>query len=431
MSERRVVITGIGVVSPLGVGFGAFREGLLAGRSGAGPITAFDASKIPVKVAAQAAGYDDALLPSDPRHHVVLNRPMRLGLVAAAEAVASAGLADRPDVRERAACLVAVNRWDINLEDFGESFARSIKPDADEASGFAFDRKHYLSRGYRAAHPLWLLKFIPNLAAAHVVRTFGLQGEANTYTAEAAASAQLLGHAASSIRDGLYDVAVCGGSDGRISAVGVATYLPLGVLAEGDGAVSRPFDRDRDGYVLGEGAAYFVVEALDHALARGARPLAELAGWGDGSDAYDPVRAHPEGRGLARSMRTALEVAGREPADVDLVVATAASLPDLDSAEAVAVRQTFGAHEPLVTAPAGAIGRTHVAVGALGAAAAVVAIAEQAAPPTANTSNLAADAPAGLVTGTEPKAAPVRTALVNAWSFGGQCASLALSEVKP
>src|SRR4051812_9275682 len=116
MAERRVVITGIGVVSPLGVGVDAFRDGLLSRRNGIRPISAFDASKIPVRVAAEATGYDDALLPSDPRHHVVLNRPMRLGLVAAAEAVASAGLADRPDVREKAACLVAVNRWDINLE---------------------------------------------------------------------------------------------------------------------------------------------------------------------------------------------------------------------------------------------------------------------------------------------------------------------------
>ena len=433
MTERRVVITGIGVVSPFGVGFGAYRDGLLAGRHGIRPISLFDASKSPVRVAAEVTDYHDDLLPSDPRHNVVLSRSMRLGLVAAAEAVSSAGLDDRPDIRAGMACLMAVERYDINLEDFGESFARAISADADAPSGFSFSRQKYLSRSHRAAHPLWLLKFIPNLAVAHVVRTFGMQCEANAYTSESAASLQLLGDAAESIREGLFDAALCGASDSRISPIGIERYISLNLLATGtpdDLSISMPFDRNRRGYVLGEGAVFLVVEALDHAERRGARPLAEIAGWGQASDAFHPYRAHPEGRGLRLAMAKALDKAAVAPADVDCVAAAAASLDDLDSAESVALRHAFSASNPSVTAPAGAIGRTHTAAGAFGAAAALVAIASQSIPPTANTTEPDADSPPGLVTGIEARPARVRTALANAVSFGGQCASVVLKEVE-
>lgn len=432
MTERRAVITGVGVVSPLGLGYEAFRDGLLAGRHGIGPISLFDASRSPVRVAGEVRGYDDELLPSDPRHHVVLNRSMRLGLVAAAEAVRSAGLDARPEIRADMTCLMAIDRYDINLGDFGESFARAISPDEAAPSGFAFSRQKYLSRTHRAAHPLWLLKFIPNLAVAHVVRTFGMQCEANTYTAEAAASLQVLGDAADSIREGLYDAALCGSSDSRISPIGFERYLSLGLLAEGgpdETAISTPFDRARRGYVLGEGSVFFVVESLEHAERRGARPLAEIAGLGMGSDAHHPYRAHPEGRGLALSMSRALDRAGVPASDVDLVAAAAASLPDLDAAESAALRQAFGSPGPAVTAPSGALGRTHTSSGAFSAAAALVAIASQSVPPTANTSEPDADAPAGLATGTEARPARIRTVLANAFSFGGQCASLVLKEV--
>lgn len=172
-----------------------------------------------------------------------------------------------------------------------------------------------------------------------------------------------------------------------------------------------------------------MVESLEHALRRGARPLAEIAGWGQASDAFHPYRAHPEGRGLRLSMARAIEKAGLLAGDVDFVAATAASLPDLDAAEAAALRATFPSTTPLVSAPAGAIGRTHTAAGAFGAAASVIAIAEQSAPPTANTLEPDADAPAGLVIGTEPRPARIRTTVANAYSFGGPCASVVLREV--
>lgn len=434
MSEPRVVITGIGVVSPLGIGFGAFRDGLCSGRHGVGPITLFDASQTPVRVAAEASGYQDELLPSDPRHHVVLNRSMRLSLVAAAEAVASAGLADQPELRSRMACLMAIDRYDITLEDFGESFARAIGPDPNAASGFGYDRFKYLSRTHRAAHPLWLLKFIPNLAVAHVVRTFGMQSEANMYTAESAAGLHLLGDAVESIREGLFDAALCGASDSRISVIGFERYLSLGLLATGspeERDLSMPYDRARRGYVLGEGAVFLVVESLEHAERRGAHPLAEIVGWGQGSDAFHPYRAHPEGRGLRLAMSRALRKSSAGPNDVDFVASTAVSLQDVDSADAAAMRAVFPSSAPAVTAVAGAIGRTHTTHGMFGVAASLVALETQAVPPTATTADVSPDGPAGLVLGTAPRRARIRTAMANAWSFGGQCASVVLEGTVP
>ncbi len=427
MAERRVVVTGIGAISPLGLGYDAFTDGLFAGSSGIRPISNFDASRIPVSVAGEATAYSDELLPSDPRHHVVLSRPMQLSLVAAAECVSAAGLDEWPEIRARAACLIAVSRWEINLKDFGESFARSIEANTEHESGYSFSRRLYLSRGYRASHPLWLLKFIPNLAAAHVVRTFGLAGEANTYTAEASSGIEMLGHAAEAIREGVYDLALCGAGDSRVLPVAMARFLPLGLLAEGSADetdLSRPFDRARRGFVVGEGAVFFAVEELSHALERGVRPLAELVGWGQGSDAHHPYRAHPEGRGLRLAMGTALSVAGVDPSNVDVVSAAAASMQDLDEAEAHAMRETFGSHEPLVTAPAGAIGRTQMASGAFATAAAICALEHQSVPPTANTDHPFDGAPKGLVIGREARPASLRHALVDAWSFGGQAASL-------
>jgi 3-oxoacyl-[acyl-carrier-protein] synthase II len=433
MSVRRVVVTGIGAVSSLGIGYEALREGLFSGRTGAAPIARFDASGLRVRVAAEVRDVTDEMLPSDPRHHRILNRPMRFGLVAAAEALADAGLATADDVRTTMACLMSLNRQDIHLSEFGESFARAmIAPTADE-TGYRFDRARFFSRGVRALHPLWLLGFIPNLAVAHISRTFDLRGEMNTYLAEAAAGLQLVGDAAQSIREGLYDVALCGGSDGRVDPVNVARYLALGILAEGtpeETDLSKPFDAARRGAVVGEGAGFLVLEEADHAARRGAPVLAEVIGWGGGGDAHHPVRAHPEGIGLRIAIESALRSADVAPESVDTVVAAAASMSDYDAAESTALDAVFGNHTPRVTAPAGALGRTFAAAGAFSAVVAVASLREQAVPPTANTTSPDRGSPSGLVYGNCPTAGPIRTVLANAVSLGGTAATAVFSEVR-
>jgi 3-oxoacyl-[acyl-carrier-protein] synthase II len=428
---RRVVVTGIGTVSSLGIGYAALRDGIFAGRSGAGPITRFDASGLPVRVAAEAREYSDDLLPSDPRHHRILSRAMRLGLVAANESLRMAKLDDQPELRANTACLMTLNRQDIQLADFGESFARSMLPGEGDQQ-YVFSRSRLLNRGIRALHPLWLLSFIPNLAVAHIARTFGLRGESNTYTAEAAAGLQLIGDAANSIREGLYEIALCGGSDGRIDPVSFARYLALGDVAEGGPEathMSVPFDVDRQGYVFGEGAAFLVLEEAEHARNRGVPALAEVVGSGGGSDGFHPYNSHPEGRGLQIAINAALASAHRGTDDIDAVVAAAASTQTLDAAESAALASVFGRREPCVTAPAGALGHTHSAVGAFASVVAVASLAAQAVPPTANTRRPAEGAPAGLVLGTRARATRVRTVLANAVSPGGKAASTIFAEV--
>jgi 3-oxoacyl-[acyl-carrier-protein] synthase II len=430
-NKRRVVVTGIGAVSSLGIGYAALCDGLFAGRNGCGPISRFDAGGLTVRAASEARDYTDDLLPSDPRHHRILSRAMRLGLVAANEALKSAGLDDQPELRASTACLMTLNRQDIHLADFGESFARSMLPGEGDQQ-YVFSRSRLLNRGIRALHPLWLLSFIPNLAVAHIARTFGLRGESNTYTAEAAAGLQLVGDAAHCIREGLFDVALCGGSDGRIDPVSFARYLALGDVAESgpdSTDLSRPFDANRCGYVFGEGAAFLVLEEAAHASRRGVPALAEVIGSGGGSDGFHPYNPHPEGRGLQIAMSAALASAGRDVGAVDTVVAAAASTPAFDDAESAALASVFGRHEPSVTAPAGALGYTHSAVGAFASVVAVAALAAQAVPPTANTRRPAQGAPSGLVYGTEARSKRVRTVLANAVSPGGKAASTLFSEV--
>lgn len=422
MAHRRVLVTGIGVAAPLGIGVDAFRTSLLRGESGVRPITLFEPGEFPVRVAAEVPGFDDTLVAGDSRYLRVMSRAMKLAVVAASEAVVSARL-DAASLAETA-CVAAVGRHDMTVPEFGPGFARAMR---QTDGGFEFDRTAYLTRGVRAMHPLWLLTFIPNLAISHIAATTGVRGEANTLTTEGAAGLQAIAEAAASIRDGAYDVALCGGCDARITPVGLARSLSGGMLAEATCPnESRPYDETRRGFVAGEGAAFFVLEESERARARGARALAEVTGWGEASDAYDPWRAHPEGRGLRNAMRSALSRAGRHADEVDLVVACAASMPDLDAAEAAALDSTFEARSLAVTAPASSLGRAHAAAGALAAAAGLVALVESAIPPTINTRTPMDGAPRGLVTGTHAVAKQLSAVVVNGYALGGECASVVL-----
>jgi 3-oxoacyl-[acyl-carrier-protein] synthase II len=181
--------------------------------------------------------------------------------------------------------------------------------------------------------------------------------------------------------------------------------------------------------VLGEGAAFLVLEEAGHAARRGACAVAEVVGWGGGSDGYHACSPHPQGRGVETAMRAALGSAGLAQDDVDLVVAAASSRVDTDAAEAAALAAVFGDLEPAVTAPAGALGWTHSAAGSFAAVAAVLALEAQKVPPTANTTTPDRDAPRGLVTGTQSRVARLRTALVNASALGGKSASAVFAEV--
>lgn len=415
----------MGVVSPFGIGEPAFREGVFAGRSGIGAITRFDCRTSPVRIAAEVPGFRDDLVQADKRFLRVMSRQMQFGSVAVAESLRSAGLADADAVRTNIAWFASVGRHDFTIDEFGESFKRAL-----DDSG-RFDLAKYYARGYRAIYPLRLLTFIPNVAALFSGIEHRIEGETNTYTSEAASGLQAIGVAAAGIREGRFDAAICGACDARISPFGISRMIVGGMLAEGDDATaSRPFDRLRRGFVVGEGAAFLVVESEAHARARGARPLAEIAGWGAGSDAYHPSQPHPEGRGLRSAMRRAMAAAGVSPSDVDLVVAAAAGSTEYDAAESRAIGDVFGSQPVAVTAPAGAIGRTQAASGIFNALVAVLSSEESRVPVTVNTTEPDEQAPAGLVFGGVARARPVRRVLANGYSVGGQCASVLIRRVE-
>ncbi len=431
MLERRVVVTGVGVVSPIGYGYEQHWTARCAGHSGVAQITLFDPGDYAVQLAAEVKGFSDELVPGDPRYYRVQNRAMKLGLAAAGDCLRHAMLDDYA-LRADTACLASVGRHDGGILEFGDAAVRAMDPSPAPGEPRAFDRSRYLTRGVRAMHPLWLLTFIPNLAVAHIGLAFGLRGEANTYTSEAAGGLQVIGDAVASIREGLYERALVGGCDSRVVPVSVARYHSNGFLANAradETDLSMPFDTRRRGYVMGEGAAYLLLEDAAAAERRGARALAEVAGWGGASDAFHPTSAHPEGRGLANAMGRALARANAGPDDVDLVVAAAASLRDYDAAEARALERVFGSRSVAVTAPASAIGRPHSAAGSFAAVDAISALATQRIAPTINSAELDSDAPAGLVRGTNGHPSTLRFTLANGYSFGGQCASVLFREV--
>jgi 3-oxoacyl-[acyl-carrier-protein] synthase II len=236
----------------------------------------------------------------------------------------------------------------------------------------------------------------------------------------------VLAEAASAIREGLYDAAVCGACDSRITPLGLVRSLASGLAARAESASdSRPFDKSRHGFIVSEGAAFFVIEELESARKRGATIHCEIAGSGESCDAYHPTLAHPDGRGLVHSMSVAIARAGWSANEVDLVVACSSSMPDLDSAEAVAISRVFADASPLVTAPSSLFGRAHAAASALAVATAAVAIDHAFVPPTINTDVPMDGAPRGLVLGDSVER-NVRSAIVNGYAIGGQCATLAI-----
>jgi 3-oxoacyl-[acyl-carrier-protein] synthase II len=419
MNQRSVVITAIGAVSPFGVGSELLQRALFEGRCAIRPIERFDAAKAPVRVAAEVPPLACETA-SDCRHARIMSLPMKLAMVAAGECLRNAALP--PDESRRRACYLGIGRHDGTIEDFGEAFRRSLDHNGQ------FDRGIYYAKGVRAKHPLRLLTFIPNIAVTFVCLEHGIEGEANTFTSEGVASLHAIAEAAVAIRDGLADVAICGGTDGRVDAFGLARPAALGLLASGPDAVSRPYDRRREGAIQGEGAVFLVLEHAEHARARGAQPLAEITAHCHGADAFHPYRAHPEGRGLAATMAGVLERAGCEPMDVDLIVGAAASLPDWDAAEANAINAVFSGCEPAVTALAGHIGRTSAAAGAFGVAAGVWALRDQIASPVLGTELPDEGAPPGLVL-RKSVSRHIEHVIVNATAVGGQCSSLLLRRV--
>jgi 3-oxoacyl-[acyl-carrier-protein] synthase II len=373
----RIVVTGLGVVSPLGCGTETAWGRLLAGRSGVTRLPADLASDVPAQVAGRVlsrqedpeAGFDlDAAVP--PKDQKKMDRFIQLALAAADEAIAQAGWTPQDErARTRTATIIATGIGGF------PAIAEAVRiTDA---------------RGVRRLSPFTVPAFLANLAAGWVSIRHGFKGPIGAPVTACAAGVQAIGDAARMIRAGEADIAICGGAEATIDRVSLGAFAAARALGHAFNdhpeQASRPFDMDRDGFVMGEGAGILVIERLDHALARGAKPIAELVGYGTSADAYHLTAGPEDGDGAARAMRTALDQAGVAPSQVGHLNAHATSTPVGDLGELAAIRSVFaGGPGPAVSATKSATGHLLGAAGGLEAIFTVLALRDGVAPPTLN-----------------------------------------------
>ena len=417
MNGRRVVVTGMGLVSPLGTGVEAVWKRLLAGQSGLVRLPDEIVSDLPGKVGGVVplvaddaeAGFDPAVAVAH-KDQKKMDRFIMYALVAAKEAVAQAGwVADTGEAQERTATIIGS----------GIGGFRSIA-DAVRTTD---------SRGPSRLSPFTIPSFLVNLAAGHVSIQHRFKGPLGAPVTACAAGVQAIGDAARLIRCGEADIAICGGAEAAIDKVSLAGFAAAKALSSAFNdtpqRASRPFDRDRDGFVMGEGAGILVIESLEHALARGAKPIAELVGYGTSADAYHLTAGPEDGSGARRSMQTAISQAGIQPSEIQHLNAHATSTPVGDKGEMAAIKSLFGDKESIaVTSTKSATGHLLGAAGGIEAIFTVLAIRDQIAPATLNFDN-PDEAAKGLdIVHGAARPMDIEYALSNGFGFGGVNASV-------
>jgi 3-oxoacyl-[acyl-carrier-protein] synthase II len=398
-----VVVTGLGAVTPVGLTADETWQALSAGRSGVGRITHFDASVLPVQIAAEVKGFDPAPY-LDAKTASRLERFTQFSLAAATEALRDAGLAVTDENAERIGVVMNTGGGGIGLVE-------------RETAVLA-------ERGPRRVSPLFVPMMMPNIGACQVSISLGLRGPAITSTAACAAGVQAVVDALRLVRDGDADVIVAGGSESALTPLAMAGMANMRALSRRNDEperASRPFDVDRDGFVFGEGAVALVLERRAHASARRARIYATVLAGAATADAYHITAPDPEGQGASRAMMRAMQRAGLSPGDIDYVCAHATATPIGDVAEARAIRRAFGGHADrvAVSAPKSMVGHLMGAAGALSALIAVKAIHEGLMPPTINLEHQDPECDIDAVP-LVARRATVRASLANGFGFGGQ-----------
>jgi 3-oxoacyl-[acyl-carrier-protein] synthase II len=399
----RVAVTGLGVKTPAGNDLDSFWSTLAAGRSTAATITRFNPSALAVRFGCEVRDFDPTLY-LGPKEARRLDRVTQLGFAAAADALADSG--DSGADPARSAVIVGTGIGGlITLEE---------------------QTTQFLEKGPARVSPFFVPMMMANATAGTIAMQLGWTGPNLCIATACAASAHAIGEAARLIRDGTADVAITGGSESCMTPVAISAFARMTALsARNDDPqhASRPFDADRDGFVMGEGAAGLVLERWDRAVARGARIYGEVAGYGRNADAYHITAPSPGGEGAAACMQLALDDAGLSPADIGHVNAHGTSTPLNDAAEAEAIRKVFGEAPPPVTSTKGVTGHLIGAAGATEAIACLLAVDHAAAPPTANVERVGDDIQLDIVTGAPRDLAPA-PALSNSFGFGGHNATL-------
>ena len=404
-----MVVTGLGAVTPLGVGVPAFWDGIKAGKSGAGTITIFDPSPFPVTFGCEVKGYDPEkhFERKEARH---LDRTVQFALVASEEARRDSGLdLDRVD-RERCGAIVGSGiggLWTIEEE------TRTL-----------------IAKGVRRVSPFFVPMMMINAASGQLAIKHGLKGPNVTVASACATGNHALGLAMQQIRHGYADLMFAGGAEAALSPIGLAGFCQARALSTRNDApekASRPFEKNRDGFVFGEGAGLLVLESLDHARARNARIYCELAGFGQTDDAFHITAPDEQGDGAFRAMKIALADSGARPQDVHYINAHGTSTELNDKMETVAIKRLFGDHarKLAVSSTKSMVGHLLGAAAGVEAIATALAIRDKIAPPTINYETPDPDCDLDYVPN-EARSLPIDVALSNSFGFGGHNACIAL-----
>lgn len=407
-ARTRVVITGRGVISPIGNDIESYWDNLVNGRSGLDQVTLFDSSPFPTQIAAEVKGWNPSkwINRKDARR---MSRCSQFALVAAQQALNDAGLTSR-DFDDETGILLGTG---IGGFDQGYKGIKSLLTSR---------------RGWKSISPFALPATLPNMSAFHIALAFGIKGYMSTHSAACATGTQAITEAAEVIRRGWADTIITGGTEAPINEVAFASYCQMrGMSTRNDEpkAAVRPFDQDRDGFLIGEGAAIFVLESLEHAIQRGATIYAEVMGGASTSDAYHIAQPHPEGDGIKRAMKRAAKYSGVSLDQIDYINPHGPGTPLGDRIEVNAMKQTFGEqiYDIPITSTKSLVGHAMGAAGALEGLATLLILENQCIHPTLNCDNPAFDLD---FVPNQARPAKVEYAMSNNIGLGGQNASLIL-----
>ncbi|MHB8571612.1 MAG: beta-ketoacyl-[acyl-carrier-protein] synthase family protein [Candidatus Dormibacteria bacterium] len=398
-APRRVVVTGMGCLTPVGRDLDSTWRALLDGDAGTRTLTRFDASGSPVRTAGEVEGDPTSDSP-DARRFAHMDRDSQLAVAAAEQALRHAGIALPLTDPDRVGVVVGTAIGGIST----------------------ILRMHDAMReqGPRWVSAYFLPNIIPDAPGGHVAITLGARGYNLCPVGACATGGQAVGEGARAVRDGLADVVIAGGAEAPLHPLVLAGFVQMRALAGGDDPAKalRPFDRDRSGFVMSEGAAMLVLEAEEHAIARGAHILAEVLGYAANADAHDMAAPHPDALGLRNAAKMALDDAGVGADEVDYVNTHGTGTPVGDRIEAVAIHRLFASTTPLVSGIKGSVGHMMAAAGALEAITCVKALKEQVVPPTRNHDNPDPELELEVVAGA-PRPARLRIAMSNSMGLGG------------
>jgi 3-oxoacyl-[acyl-carrier-protein] synthase II len=401
MSKRRVVVTGMGMLTPIGNDVPSSWAAALAGKSGAGPIDLFDASEYSVRICASVKGFDPASV-MDAKEARRLDTFIQFGMAAAIEAIRDAGLPDQPDDGHRYGVAIGSGIGGINtIEETHSTLLKS---------------------GPRRVSPFFVPGSVINMISGNLSIRYGYRGPNLALVTACTTGTHNIGLGARLIQYGDADVMVVGGAEQATSPITVAAFASMKALSTRNDEpelASRPWDRDRDGFLLGDGAGVLVLEEFEHAKARGARIYCELAGFGMSGDAHHITSPPENGEGAVASMRNALEDAGMDPAAIDYINAHGTSTPLGDVAETRAIKCVFGADTRVaVSSSKSMVGHLLGAAGAVEAIFSILAVRDQVLPPTINLENPGEECDLDYVPNVA-RDARVASVLSNSFGFGG------------